>query len=198
MWGQFPSAGYRLARSGAGGHTGGFVWAGGMLPTKLIMTERERNWKSLWRCLKATHILTANFHLLANREEDKVIPAARTLLVFPSVFPSNVNLPSLFRCGEIRRIRQNENMRLYKYSCFVLLFLSAEYTQRSYVIGCGIRKIKSLREKIKTVKSCLLLRSKTRKKWVSLSAPHYQQRWTAWLLQQLIKILWKLAVRARW
>lgn len=31
-----------------GGHTGGFAWAGDVLPTKLIMTEREK----LEICLK--------------------------------------------------------------------------------------------------------------------------------------------------
>lgn len=62
-----PSSGYHLTRSESVGHIVGFVWASEILPTKLTMAERERNWKSVRRCCKTMHILVANFHLLANQ-----------------------------------------------------------------------------------------------------------------------------------
>lgn len=157
------------------------MWAGEMLPTKLIMTERERNWKSVWRCLKAMHILIANFHLLANQGEQshscysdtcfflQSFPQMSVFLLFLDVGKSDKNLGG-------KATGQNENLRLYKESWFVVLFLSTEYTQRSCVIGCGICKIKGLREKLKTIKGFFFLGLKTRKKLVSLSAPHYQLR----------------------
>ena len=114
-------------------------------------------------------ILIANFHLLANQggQSDsgssdtcfflQSFPQTSVFLLFLDVRKSDGNLGG-------KTTGQNENMRLYKESWFVLLFLPTEYTQRCFVIGYGICKIKGLREKLKTVKSFLLLRLKTRKK----------------------------------
>lgn len=49
------------------------------------------------------HILIANFHLLANQGGQNHSCYSDTAGCFFSVFPSNISIPSLFRCGEIRQ-----------------------------------------------------------------------------------------------